>query len=729
MVPLSESSDGSREFEQNEQYLDQDDFMLDDQLNDDIEERFHKMEVRASDAQSQAGISHRKRCGCMIAVFAILAVSASILSAVLSRNTNVNNTYRADDAPENAIQTMDQSIQVQEYYEEADEQDVDVDEDEGEDGHDVDERQRERPEEDLDTEEMGDEESEEELEYESVIDEVDSLDTSSARSTDKNAKPAEKPKPNRKPYTVLTTFQHDPKSFTQGLTYANDVLYESTGLYRESKVRKLDPVTGEVLASIDIGDRYFGEGMAYIRGANTLLQITWKLKTAFVYDADTLEQLDQFKYETQSTQGWGITHMPERNELAVSDGSSYLHFWSDSAPYQEIRRLEVRDQDGEAVKRINELEYVNGWIFANIWQTDVVIQIDPSDARVVQTFDFKDLWPKSERDPGADVLNGISIIEEGDAIDGTLSGNEPDSVVVYMTGKLWPEIYVVELTGVPPRDIANDQFTVKVPDFSDTELPDEPETGEPATPQCDPNMCFEVLGTMKHDVTSFTQGLTYFDGTLYESTGIKGSSKVRKLDPNSGDVLQSFDMDGMYFGEGMTYFDRDGNTPELVQITWKAKTGIVYDAETLEEKRKFMYSTNTTQGWGITYIPEVSQFVVSDGSEWLHFWDASTDDFKEVRRLQVVNETETDYIKKINELEYVNGAIFANIWYENVIIVIDPDTGKVLRTYDFEQLWPMRERPSSADCLNGISVTDKPNELLVTGKWWPQIYRIRFLDT
>lgn len=216
---------------------------------------------------------------------------------------------------------------------------------------------------------------------------------------------------------------------------------------------------------------------------------------------------------------------------------------------------------------------------------------------------------------------------------------------------------------------------------------------------------------------SYRQGLTFSNGVLFESTGQYGHSKVRKLDSTTGDVLASVDLDGQYFGEGMAL--TDDNT--LVQITWKEQQGFVYNATTLERTGEFTYSTNTNEGWGITYIPQSKQLVVSDGSDMLHFWD---NNFQEIKRIPI-RRKDGSSVAFINELEYHHGWILANIWYSDIIIKIHPETGLVEHEYDFSTLWPQQERTGGEDVLNGISISDKDDELFVTGKLWPKIYRIR----
>lgn len=243
---------------------------------------------------------------------------------------------------------------------------------------------------------------------------------------------------------------------------------------------------------------------------------------------------------------------------------------------------------------------------------------------------------------------------------------------------------------------------------------------------------YVVLQVLPHDDQAFTQGLTYNNGTLWEGTGLNGHSELRRVDPDTGNVLQSHKLEGKYFGEGITYFeDNDGND-RIIQITWKRQVGWIYDASTFDIIKEFTFSTKTNEGWGITYNEDGKEFVVSDGSSFLFFWDRDT--LEEKRRIEVIanvpSKTNPQEIKKehmihMNELEWFNGTVLANIWYQDVLIRIDPTSGYVLQVYNFVNLY--KDRVSTADCFNGISVTDTKDELWVTGKQWPNMYRIKLL--
>jgi glutamine cyclotransferase len=191
---------------------------------------------------------------------------------------------------------------------------------------------------------------------------------------------------------------------------------------------------------------------------------------------------------------------------------------------------------------------------------------------------------------------------------------------------------------------------------------------------------FQTLGdNLMHDRHHFTQGLTYSQSShvLYESNGLFGESTVCKLNPNTGETLTCIPMDKRFFAEGMQVYGKPGDE-RLIQITWKSRVGFIYNADTLEMIRNFTFSTVRNEGWGICYDDMNHEFIVSDGSNYLHFWDA--DSLIEKRRVAV---TRLDGRKalKMNELEFVNGKVLANVWYEDVILVIDPQSGNCQSEY------------------------------------------------
>lgn len=230
---------------------------------------------------------------------------------------------------------------------------------------------------------------------------------------------------------------------------------------------------------------------------------------------------------------------------------------------------------------------------------------------------------------------------------------------------------------------------------------------------------------MYHDKKRFTQGLTYskHSNTLYESFGLYGKSGLCKLDPVTGNSTKCVTMDSKYFAEGMQVYTDQHGKELLIQITWKEQTGFIYDANTLAQLESFEFTTVKNEGWGICLDEENREFIVSDGSEYLHFWDV--DSLKEKRRVKVERMSGVPAYK-MNELEFVHGKVLANVWYEDVILVIDPVTGACESEYDLSMLWPQAERMlARADVLNGISVSNDDGILYITGKKWDRMYTMK----
>jgi len=254
----------------------------------------------------------------------------------------------------------------------------------------------------------------------------------------------------------------------------------------------------------------------------------------------------------------------------------------------------------------------------------------------------------------------------------------------------------------------------------------------PPTPLLTTVGSFELLETVPHDSDAFTQGLQLVNGTLYEGTGLYGESEMRIVDLQTGAVLDRHVMDGQYFGEGISYYaDETTGQGKLIQLTWKEQTGFLYDPATLEATGNFTYETTTTQGWGISYRPASHEFLVSDGSQYIHTWDASTlQETTQKVPVTVLREgmLQASTVRQINELEWdpFTDTLLANVWFRDVILRINVQTGFVTKIYDLGSLFT--NRPASADVLNGIAVTEVPNELWVTGKLWPSMFRIRLID-
>ena len=237
---------------------------------------------------------------------------------------------------------------------------------------------------------------------------------------------------------------------------------------------------------------------------------------------------------------------------------------------------------------------------------------------------------------------------------------------------------------------------------------DAPLIAQPATFTCS----YEVLNTYPHDSNAFTQGLIFEDGDLYESTGLNGRSSIRKVDLATGKVLQQKDLDERYFGEGLTLWQ-----DKLIQLTWLAKTGFVYDHNTFELIETFDYPTQT-EGWGLTHNNR--ELIMSDGSATLYFLDPEK--FTVTREIQVKDGRSP--VERLNELEYVEGEIYANIWMSDRLARIDPETGTVLGWIDLTGIIEPKPTPERDAVLNGIAYDETEDRLYVTGKLWSKLFEI-----
>lgn len=226
-------------------------------------------------------------------------------------------------------------------------------------------------------------------------------------------------------YQVIHVYPHDPNAFTQGLVYVDGHLYESTGLKGHSSVRMVDLNTGRVLQKHDLPQQYFGEGLT--DWGSSLIQLTWKAGIAFVYDRFSFAQQRTFQYKGE---GWGLTH--DQKSLIISDGSAVLRFL-DPTSFRELRRIIVRDGDGHPVQQLNELEYVHGEIYANIWYSDKVARISPRSGKLLGWIDLSGLMHKRQLSNPDAVLNGIAYDANGDRL--------------FVTGKLWPRLFEIKIVG------------------------------------------------------------------------------------------------------------------------------------------------------------------------------------------------------------------------------------------------------------------------------------------
>ncbi|MCA9133282.1 MAG: glutaminyl-peptide cyclotransferase [Planctomycetales bacterium] len=228
-----------------------------------------------------------------------------------------------------------------------------------------------------------------------------------------------------------------------------------------------------------------------------------------------------------------------------------------------------------------------------------------------------------------------------------------------------------------------------------------------------PVQAVKVIAAYPHDPEAFTQGLVVEGETLYEGTGHYGQSTLRRVHLPTGKVEQSQRLGASYFGEGITIFgDR------IYQLTWKEQLCVVYDKSSLKALGSLRYSG---EGWGLT--SDGTQFYLSDGSSTIRVLDAN---FKQLRRIRVKQGRRA--IEQLNELEYVRGEIYANIWYSDQIVRIDPRSGAVLGWIDCGAVYPARQRLDREQVLNGIAYDAASDRLFITGKNWPQLFEIQVLD-
>jgi glutaminyl-peptide cyclotransferase len=221
---------------------------------------------------------------------------------------------------------------------------------------------------------------------------------------------------------------------------------------------------------------------------------------------------------------------------------------------------------------------------------------------------------------------------------------------------------------------------------------------------------YKVVNSYPHDPQAYTQGLLYKDGYLFESTGLHGQSSLRKVKLETGEVVQHHALDARYFAEGLTDLG-----PSLVQLTWQSNLGFVYDAKSFAVQRRFKYSG---EGWGLTR--DRDRLIMSDGSSSLRFLDAST--FREAGAVVVTDHGSP--VRDLNELEFVRGEVYANVWHTDRIARIAPSSGRVTGWIDLSGLLPERTRPDPEAVLNGIAYDPARDRLFVTGKLWPRVFEI-----
>ncbi|MBO0725314.1 MAG: glutaminyl-peptide cyclotransferase [Blastocatellia bacterium] len=226
-----------------------------------------------------------------------------------------------------------------------------------------------------------------------------------------------------------------------------------------------------------------------------------------------------------------------------------------------------------------------------------------------------------------------------------------------------------------------------------------------------PTYTYEVVNAYPHDDRAFTQGLVFYQGVFYESTGLNGSSSLRRVELETGKVLKKIDVPTQFFAEGLALLNG-----RLYQLTWQTQRGFVYDLDSFNKLREFNYAG---EGWGLTR--DARSLIMSDGSSRIRFIDPDT---FEVQRMITVQDGGRN-VTQLNELEYIKGEIYANIWMQDRIARIDPQSGKVNSWIDLSGLLPPQARHDPQAVLNGIAYDEASDRLFVTGKLWPKLFEIK----
>ena len=224
----------------------------------------------------------------------------------------------------------------------------------------------------------------------------------------------------------------------------------------------------------------------------------------------------------------------------------------------------------------------------------------------------------------------------------------------------------------------------------------------------------KVIREFPHDVNAYTQGLFYRDGFLYESTGQYGQSSLRKVDFQNGDIIKQIDIDGMYFSEGICYYDNN-----IYMLTWKSRKGFIFDFASFEKKGEFSYYT---EGWGLESYK--NNLVISDGSNYLRFIDNKEFKQKEAIRVQYHNSS----MNYLNELELVDNTLYANIYMHDAIAMIDITNGEITNIIDCSQLRKRLDNIDRAEAFNGIAFVKETNTFILTGKNWDKYFEVAFVE-
>jgi len=235
----------------------------------------------------------------------------------------------------------------------------------------------------------------------------------------------------------------------------------------------------------------------------------------------------------------------------------------------------------------------------------------------------------------------------------------------------------------------------------------------PANSNVIPVYTYKVVNTYPHDRSAFTEGLIFEDGVLYEGTGLRGYSNLRRVKLETGEILQICELLPQFFGEGVTIYG-----DKIIQLTWQSHIGLVYDKSSFKLLQEFNYPD---EGWGITH--DGKRLIMSDGTSTLHFLNPET--FEEISQIEVsANDIP---VTRINELEYIKGEIYANIWLTELIARINPLTGQVVGWIDLKGILSPEDHSETVDVLNGIAYDAKNDRLFVTGKFWPTLFEIELI--
>lgn len=242
----------------------------------------------------------------------------------------------------------------------------------------------------------------------------------------------------------------------------------------------------------------------------------------------------------------------------------------------------------------------------------------------------------------------------------------------------------------------------------------DPISSSPHPPESTVKVClYKVINVYPHDRNAFTQGLVYEKGVLYEGTGLRGKSSLRRVELETGKILQILNLPDQIFAEGIAVYDN-----KIVQLTWKSGRGFVYDLDSFALLHNFSYSN---EGWGITY--DGKRLIMSDGTSTIRFLEPES--LREVDQIQVYDDNGP--VRNLNELEYVKGEIYANVWRSDRIAKIAPDSGKVTGWINFEGLYLVEGPTKPVGALNGIAYDSENDRLFLTGKLWPKLFEIKLI--